>query len=300
MRTFLREPLVHFLALGTIVFALFGFRAERDAPPDGRIVVSAGKIEQLRTVFSRVWNRPPSEQEHDALVEDHIREEILYREALAMGLDKDDTIVRRRLRQKLEFLTEAASVAPRPTDKDLQRWLDRHPENFLVAPAIAFSQVYFNPGRSGASALAATQALARLKDAAIDTAVADLGDPTTLPRELPLTAMGEVAKLFGPDFAQQLAQLAPGQWTGPIQSGYGWHLVHVSERSSGGARPLAEVRGAVEREWLEVHQERTVEATYQKLREKYVVVIETRIEPAGPQGQGAPAGARIADGPKPR
>lgn len=301
MRTFLREPLVHFLALGALLFVLFGFRADPDTPVDGRIVVNAGKIEQLMTVFSRVWNRPPSQQERDALIEDHIREEVLYREALAMGLDRDDTIIRRRLRQKLEFMTEAASVAPRPTNEDLQRWLDAHPDNFRVAQTVAFSQVYFKPDRRGEGALAAaTQGLARLKGTATDTAAIDLGDPTTLPRDLPLTSMGELANLFGPEFARQLAQLAPGGWAGPIQSGYGWHLVYVNERRGGGSKPLADVRDAVEREWTEVHHKRTVEATYQKLRQKYLVVIERGIDGAAPLAQAAPAADRsVADQPEP-
>jgi parvulin-like peptidyl-prolyl isomerase len=114
-----------------------------------------------------------------------------------------------------------------------------------------------------------------------------------LPRELPLSPIGEVASVFGPNFAQQITQLPVDQWAGPIQSGYGWHLVYVSERSEGGSRPLADVRDAVEREWMEAYHKRTVEATYQKLREKYSVVIETQ----GPLAQGAPAGSRsVGDG----
>ena len=145
----LREPLVHFIALGALVFLLFHFNANRDEAPDGKIIVTPGKIEQLVTGFTRTWHRPPTRQELDGLVEDHIREEVLYREALAMGLDKDDTIVRRRMRQKLEFLTEQASTAALPTDQELQSWLDKHPNKFRVEPAIAFSQVYFNASRRG-------------------------------------------------------------------------------------------------------------------------------------------------------
>ena len=272
MRTFLREPLVHFLALGAIVFMLFGANTGSDTPADGEIIVSAGRVEQLVAGFTRTWQRPPSQQERDALVEDFIREEVFYREALAIGLDKDDTIVRRRMRQKLEFLIDDASIARRPTDEQLQRWLDAHPERFRVGPSIAFSQVYFHPGRPGDQAFkAASRALGQLRAAKRDSAVLDAGDATSLPPGLPLSAIEEVASLFGDRFARQIAQLPLNQWSGPVESGYGWHLVYVSQRSEGASRPLGEVREAVQRAWTASERARIVEATYQKLRAKYTV-----------------------------
>ena len=275
IRKFLREPLVHFIALGALVFVLFHFSAHRDEAPDGKIVVTPGKIEQLVTGFSRTWHRPPTPQELDGLAEDYIREEVLYREALAMGLDKDDTIVRRRMRQKLEFLTGDASAIVAPTDQDLQSWLDQHPDKFRVEPEIAFSQVYFNSSRRGESAsAAAAKALAQLNSAGKNIAPPELGDATMLPYELPLSRVDEVASVFGNEFAQQIAQLDPGRWAGPVQSSYGWHLVYVSERTEGRSRPLAEVRAAVQREWLEARRKEVVDSTYNKLRDKYVVVVE--------------------------
>jgi hypothetical protein len=275
IRKFLREPLVHFIALGALVFLLFHFSANREEAPDGRIVVTPGKIEQLVTGFTRTWHRPPTQQELDGLADDYIREEVLYREALAMGLDKDDTIVRRRMRQKLEFLTEEASAAVPSTDQDLQNWLDQHPEKFRVEQAIAFSQVYFNTSRRGEGAsAAAAKALAQLHSAGKNVAAAELGDATMLPHELPLSRVDEVASVFGNEFTQHIAQLEPGHWAGPVQSSYGWHLVYVSERTEGRSRPLAEVREAVQREWLEARRKEVVDSTYSKLREKYVVVVE--------------------------
>lgn len=286
MRTLLREPLVHFLALGALVFVLFHFKANRDTPHHSTIVIGPGKFEQLMTGFSRTWHRSPSQQELDALIEDEIREEVLYREALALGLDKDDTIVRRRMRQKLEFLTEDASVARRPTDQDIRQWLNDHPDEFRVDPTIAFTQVYFNGARRGESAfVAASKALARLKVVAREFTAPDVGDATMLPRELSLSSLGDVARVFGDDFARQIAPLAPGQWAGPVESGFGWHLVYVSERMDGGPRPLAEVREAVQRAWIEAQHKKIVEATYSKLREKYTVVVE----PPRPQVNAAPA-----------
>jgi len=275
MRKFLREPLVHFLALGALVFVVFHFAAGRSEAPEGRIVVSVGRIEQLATGFTRTWHRPPTQQELDGLVEDYIREEVLYREALAMGLDKDDTIVRRRMRQKLEFLTEDATAAVSPTDQDLQRWLDKHPDKFRAEPKWAFRQVYFSADRHGESGTAAaSNALARLTGAGKNIDASELGDATLLPPELALSRLDEIASAFGDEFARQIPQLETNRWAGPVQSSYGWHLVYVSERTEGRSRPLAEVREAVRREWLAARRQEIVDSTYSKWREKYVVVVD--------------------------
>jgi hypothetical protein len=272
---FLREPLVHFLALGAVVFLLFNLNARGHVPQHGRIVVNSGKVEQLVIGFSRTWHRPPSPQELEGLVEDSIREEVLYREALAMGLDKDDTIVRRRMRQKLEFLTEEVSAVAPPSDQELQGWLDRHSDRFRVEPTIAFSQIYFNSSRRGENAAAAaSNALAQMSAAGKKTAALELGDATMLPHELPRSRLDEVASVFGAGFAQGLAGMEPGRWSGPVQSTYGWHLVYVSERVEGRRRPLAEVREAVQREWLAARRKEVIDATYKKLRDKYVIVVE--------------------------
>jgi hypothetical protein len=280
IRKVLREPLVHFLALGALVFLVFHFAANRSEAPEGRIVVSAGKVEQLVTGFTRTWHRPPTQQELDGLVEDYIREEVLYREAVAMGLDKDDTIVRRRMRQKLEFLTEDATAAMSPTDQDLQDWLDKHPDKFRAEPKWAFRQVYFSAGRLGEGAsIAASRALAKLNGAGKKIDASELGDATLLPHELALSRLDEIASAFGDEFARRIPQLETGRWTGPVQSGYGWHLVYVSERREGRSRPLAEVREAVQREWLAARRQEIVDSTYSKWREKYAVVMESAPRP---------------------
>jgi hypothetical protein len=186
------------------------------------------------------------------------------------------------MRQKLEFLTGDASVIVAPTDQDLQTWLNRNPDKFRVEPAVAFSQIYFQPDLHGENASAATsKALAQLGRSGEHSAAADLGDATMLPREMALSSVGEIGRVFGDDFARQVAQLQPGQWTGPVQSGYGWHLVRVTERTEGKARPLAEVQEAVKREWQAARSKEVVDSTYSKLRGKYLVVVEG----SPPQGQ---------------
>jgi len=277
---FLREPLLHFVVLGAVVFTAFQLAGDRGGGPEGKIAITRGTLEHLVTGFTRTWRRPPTAKELDGLVEDHIREEVFYREALALGLDKDDTIVRRRMRQKLEFLAGDATAMVAPTDADLQAWLVRNPDRFHTEPAFAFSQVYFGrgPGAEGARA-AASKALAQLERADRAIAPAQLGEATMLPGEMPLTSVGEIGRVFGEDFAREVARLEPGRWAGPLQSGYGWHLVRVSARSEGGPRPLAEVRDAAQREWQAAKSREAVDATYASLRGKYAIVVESPSRP---------------------
>jgi PPIC-type PPIASE domain len=276
IRKLLREPVIQFVALGALVFLVFHVATDRGDPSAGSIVVSTAKLEQLSTGFTRTWHRPPAQRELDGLVEDYIREEVLYREALAMGLDKDDTIVRRRMRQKLEFLTEDATGAVSPTDQDLQSWLDKHPDKFRAEPKWAFRQVYFSADRRGEGAsTAASKLLARLNDAGKKIDASGLGDATLLPHELALSRLDEIASAFGDQFARRVSQLEPGRWAGPVESAYGWHVIYVSKRTEGHSRPLAEVREAVQRDWLAARRQEIIDSTYRKWREKYTVVVES-------------------------
>jgi len=283
---------MHFLALGALVFFLFHLTTDRGETQDGKIVVTRGKVEQLVTGFSRTWQRLPTQEELDGLVEDSIREEVLYREALAMRLDKDDTIVRRRMRQKLEFLTEDTAAAAPSTDADLQGWLAEHPDKFRVEPTLAFSQVYLNATHAGDNAsAAASKVLAQLDSAGESVAAAELGDTTMLPHQFPLSRVDEIASVFGDEFARRVAQLEGGRWIGPIQSGYGWHIVYVSERTEGRPKPLSEVRDAVQRDWLAARRKEIIDATYSKMREKYAVIVEG----LAPQADARSKSGRVAN-----
>ena len=283
---------MHFLALGALVFFLFHLTTDRGETQDVKIVVTRGKVEQLVTGFSRTWQRLPTQEELDGLVEDSIREEVLYREALAMRLDKDDTIVRRRMRQKLEFLTEDTAAAAPSTDADLQGWLAKHPDKFRVEPTLAFSQVYLNATHAGDNAsAAASKVLAQLDSAGESVAAAELGDTTMLPHQFPLSRVDEIASVFGDEFARRVAQLEGGRWIGPIQSGYGWHIVYVSERTEGRPKPLSEVRDAVQRDWLAARRKEIIDATYSKMREKYAVIVEG----LAPQADARSKSGRVAN-----
>ncbi len=278
----LREPLLHFLLLGTALFGLYHAAGggKSDEPPSA-IVVDEGKIRSLAQNFGRTWQRPPTESELEGLIQNHIREEMVYREALALGLDRDDTIIRRRLRQKLEFIAEDVAALAEPTDDELRAYLAGHPDPFHIEPSFTFRHVYLNPDRRGeALQRDAEQLLAELKkgDKAID--IAAVGDTFLLDHEYTRISASHAAKFFGDSFAARLAQLEPGKWHGPIGSGYGAHLVLVSERVDGRVPPIEEVRDAVKREWANARRIETTEKFYESLRRRYSVVIERPQNPS--------------------
>jgi hypothetical protein len=292
-RRLLREPLVHFLILGAAIFLLSYGLARPGVEPEARIVVTDGKIEQLATGFVRVWHRAPSAEELDGLIDDFVREEFAYREALAMGLDKDDSVIRRRLRQKFEFLTEDTAEATHPTDGTLQAWLDGHPQQFGRQPKAAFRQVFLNVSRRGTVASSdAVALLARLDSTGHEIDASDQGDTTMLPHELPLTSTEDIARIFGEAFAKELARTAPGHWAGPLRSSYGLHLVYVRERTDGSMPPLAEVRDAVLSDWVATRRRQQAEDSYRALRAKYAVVVPSRATER--KGESADPGAAPA------
>jgi hypothetical protein len=288
MRSLLREPLLHFLALGALLFLFFEWKGGGSGPGSTRIAITPGLVQHLAAGFARTWQRPPSEAELKGLVDEQVKEEIATREAIAMGLDRDDTVIRRRLRQKLEFLVEDAASSTPPTDAELEAWLKQHLESFRAEPQLALRQVYLNPQRRGASAVAdAGKLLAQLRAGGKDALTDRLGDPSMLPTEQPLAPLREVARSFGDDFAQAVMKIEPGQWTGPVESPYGLHLVLVRERIASASPALAEIRPAVEREVLTERRKHDLDALYERLLQKYSVTIEKPAPAASAGGSGA-------------
>jgi len=272
----LREPLVHFLVLGGVLFAIFGRGGSDAGVADRQIVVSEADINRLAEGFSRTWHRPPAADEFDAQVRDQIREEVLYRTALALGLDKDDTIIRRRLRQKMEFLFEDA--VPPPQEPDLRAYLEAHPEKFRTQPLISFRQVFVSQTRGVTAEADAKQILARLTSGTPDAA--NEGDPLLLGEGFSRTSLDRIATLFGDSFAQAVLHSVPGRWVGPLQSAYGLHLVLVIGAEPAELPPFEQVRPAVEREWFAERRAAAQVAQYQALLAGYRVIVQK--PPASP------------------
>jgi hypothetical protein len=273
----LKEPLFHFLLLGVVLFAALGGFAgvEESSSPQGTIIVTQARIRGLAETFARTWQRPPSEDELDRLVRDYVREEVSYREALALGLDRDDAIIRRRLQQKLEFVSQDIAEQSEPSEEDLRAYLDAHAQAFERPATLSFAQVFLDPERHRGTLDVDTAALlGELNRGGDEADVALLGDPTLLEHQLADAPVEKISDLFGADFAASVAALPIGSWQGPITSAYGTHLVRVTERTEARRPQLDEVRDAVELEWRNARAAEAREQLYQSLLQSYAVEIE--------------------------
>lgn len=271
MLRLLREPLLHFLILGSVLFLVFNVTSETDQPGERRIVVTSGQVEQLAAQFSRTWLRPPTPRELEELIDRYVRSEIYYREALAMGLGQDDPYIRNRLAIKLEVLLDDLSAEADPADGELARFLEARAAQFAIPARLSFRQVYLNPDRHDDPAAEAQRLLDRLRSGAdFDT----LGDVSMLASGLDASTPDEIARQFGDDFAAELEDIEPGAWAGPVQSPFGMHLVLVTQRQPARLPALEDIQDSVLAEWREERRREAGEQAYQRLRERYVIARE--------------------------
>jgi hypothetical protein len=272
-----REPLLHFLFIGAAIYLLYGAFAEPVPEEiDKTIVVSAGEIEWMQTAWQKRWNRPPTAEEFDGLIQQYIRETVLYREALTMGLNKHDQVIRRRLAQKLEFLAKDLVALTPPTDGELLTYFDAHQDRYQEPARYTFTQVFIDPDKRGDATLADAEkikATLKARSDAIEDAGA-LGDTFMLQNYYPEKEQAEIQKLFGSGFAESLVELSVGQWHGPVLSGYGVHLVYVDNVSEPPAPVFAGMRERVVQDWKTEKGEELNEKFYVNLRDRYTVVIE--------------------------
>ena len=273
-----REPLVHFLLLGGLLFgAYYAVNDQPQISDSNRIVIDEAQVASLAATFQRTWMRPPTPEELAGLVEDRVREEILYREALALGLDRDDQVVRRRLRQKMEFVSTDLTDPEPPTEAELQAYLDANMDRFRTTERLSFTQVYLKEDEQERAA-ALLQRLAGHPPSQLD--LEQLGDASLLPGAMQQADRHELGRVFGNDFATTLSAVPLGRWSGPHASPYGLHLVYVSERLPAREPPLGEVRSEVQREWLAERQREANERFYQALRDRYTVEVADPLTPA--------------------
>jgi hypothetical protein len=268
-RFIVREPLLHFLLIGLAFFLLYGVVSSGDSA--GRtITISQGEVDDLRRQYMALWSRPPTESQLAGLVESRVRDEILYREGLAQGLERDDPVIKRRIRQKVEVMAEEEGSDTAPTDAVLNAYLQSHRDRFVAPSVVSFDQVYFNP--QGPDTPASVVAIRDRLNAGGGTA--GIGQSTMLPAQVTRSGVDLVARDFGADFAEVLVKLPVGQWSGPIGSGVGVHLVRLTALVPPKLPPLADVRPEVLREWENDRRVAASEATYKRARAKYDVAIE--------------------------
>lgn len=285
---FWREPLVQFLAFGLVIFGVY-----RLANPDAgssryRIRLTEDDLAQMQVAILAQERPAPTPTEMRALIEARVRQEVLYREALAMGLDQDDEIVKRRMAQKMEFLAEDLSDLTPPTDSVLRAWFSEHRGEFLAPARVTFRHRYFSPDDRGRQALAAAAAGAR----ALGVRPVEWPGATRVGDQFPLQERyadrtpAQVSAVFGASFAEAVFRLAPGQWSGPIESGLGWHVVGVEELRPPQTPTFEEVEGDVRTAWIDARREEYKRESYAEMRARYRVELPGGIDldslPAAP------------------
>jgi hypothetical protein len=262
----LREPLLHFLVIGLLIFLVAGRNAPAPVPDASDRVITLGPadIERLVAQYEAVWRRPPTPSERQGLLADYIREEVYYREALALGLDRDDAVVRRRLVQKIEFLGQSAASGLIPEEAKLRAWYEANSDRFVRAARLSFEQRLIG---SEAEARAALRAVAAGADPD------SVGRPGLLPPEIADATEGAIDRSFGTGFFAAVAALAGDGWQGPVASGYGWHIVRVRDRAPAVRLVFEEVRSLVEEEWRRDAAERFREAQDAALLSRYRIEL---------------------------
>lgn len=276
MKKLIREPFIHFVLLGAAIFLANHFLSARADNQPGKIVISQGDITSIAIGFSRTWQRPPTREELDGLIRDRVREEVYYREAVAMGLDRDDPVIRRRLYQKLQFVTDDIAAPAEPSDAELSEYLKTHADVFRVDRQFSFSQVYLDPTKHNERlAQDINGLLTQLRrPESSDADLSILGDNLLLEHRFEAAPTSEIAKQFGDRFAAKLAELPVKQWSGPVESGYGLHLVFIQDRTEGRLPKLAEIRDAVRRDWANARRLESNEKFFQNLLKRYEVMVE--------------------------
>ena len=278
MHRLLRDPFLHFSLLGVALFVLYALYARVGGPqtPDNEIVVSVAQQRQLTAAFERAWGRAPTAAEARGLVDDWVREELANREATAMGLDTNDLVVRRRLRQKYEAFMEQFTASAEPTESDLADWHRTHADRYREDARFSLQQLFFSSDRREDAEGDARRALTALAaaDASADVDETMVGsDPLAIERALHDTRRMELSSRFGQEFTTALEALPAHGWQGPVRSAYGYHLVYIESYTQARIPPLDEVRYAVLRDWRENQVQDGLERLYAALLERYSVTL---------------------------
>ena len=266
--------MLHFMLMGIALFAVYRWRAPADSAGH-RIVITQGVVDDLVTQHVAARGRQPSDVELRHLIDGYVREEILYREGAALGLDRDDIVVKRRVRQKLEVMGEEEASTAAPTDAQLSAYLAANPDRFRTPAIITFEQVFLGPRTTGQAVARVAAVRSDDRDRGFDPVT--LGRPTLLPARMMRTESPSIERSFGPTFTSALEHATVGVWTGPVQSAYGTHYVRVSERTPAVTPQLSEVRDAVVREWENARRRRARDDSYAKMRRGYDVSIDAKL-----------------------
>ena len=290
------DPLVQYLLVGLVLAAgyLFVHGVGDQNDDTQRIDVGAAEIQWLHRNWESRWQRPPTESELRGLVNNYVREEVYYRTGVAMGLDRGDDVIRRRVQQKIEMMTEDVAALVQPTEAELQAFLVEHAADYAIPEQRAFTHIYFNLDQRGREGYTAAEALlADLQARPGDVSdAAQLGDRFLLGYRFDLVTPHAVRREFGADFATAMFALDPGGWTGPIESGFGLHLVRIDAVEPGRASTLDEVRSAVQRDFQVAYQQRASDEIYATLAGEFDIVVDEEAFAAVPMAPEPTGGGR--------
>ena len=269
LRKFIREPLVHFLGGALLIFAFFWATGSSRDPADYAINIDETDIARLKTDWVQSFRRAPTRQELDGLIDQEIAEEIYYREALRLGLDKNDPMIRRRLFTKMRFVDgqDADNVAP--TDAILQQWMDKNPAKYALSPLYDFEQIYLGQ-------ISAAQAGERIDQLNAGTGSAAFAQSISLPETLRQASVEDIGRQFGDKFAGQLAGLKTGVWSGPVTSGFGVHAVKITAKTPAKEATLDDVRQRVTNEWHAAQQTGQKQQALERYRTQYEITVVGR------------------------
>lgn len=270
LRAAVREPLLHFVLIGALLFAVTALRQKQSEQAEVRI--SAGEVAQLAAFWESQAQRRPTAEELRGLIDERIDEEVLAREAVRLGLDRDDVIVRRRLAQKMAFVSDDLAVVAEPAEAELREYFDTHRDAYTTPDLYALRHVYFNPDHHTAVDADAQRALQRLARGANAN---EVGDPFMLPRELADVSRDDILRDFGSSFADAVTGSAPGDWSGPVRSPFGVHLVKLESHTPSSTARFEDVRDRVREAYLAKRQQEANVALRAKLRQQYKIVVET-------------------------
>ena len=278
LKNLIREPLLHFMLIGAALFLIYYLQNDTGAGDDrNQIVITEAQVDRLITMWEKQRQRLPTPDELNGLIEGQIREEVLYREALDMGLDQNDAGVRRRLARKMEFLFADISDQVEPSETQLKDYLDANTGKFEVPGRIDFIQIYFNTDKRGSKANEdAKLLLTSLEEERSNQVPGMEGDRFMFGYEHERLSPAEVTSMFGKDFTEVLYELPPGSWQGPVVSSYGLHLVYIREKTPSFVPELDDVRTKVRSEWLSEQRREMDDLFYQQLRQQYEIVVEAR------------------------
>jgi len=267
LKRILQEPLLHFLVVGSLLFI---YLSNNDTTTSPQIVITKGKVEQLTAQFTKTRQREPSKEELKALIDNQIKENLAFTHGVNMGLLEDDSIIKRRVQQKIEFMLNDSIAAIEPSTKELQAYLDKHKDRYTISPIYSFRHIYINPDKHQDI----DNFIAELKNKDLDNLYGELGDSMMIDNQFKSATTAQIARVLGEKFAKKLDTLPLHSWQSHIKSGYGEHLVIIDKKTPSHIATLEEINRVLRRDFRVDAQKRALEEFYKELKSQYIIKVE--------------------------